>query len=72
MVFDFESNELCVGDKVVFAYNKFKTTKLMNGVIRSVDIKQFGRPVAEIEITNKGMASKITRCSSHNIYKVMR
>ena len=63
---DFEGNELNVGDEVIFAYNKFKSTKLSRGIIKELGVKQFGMTVAVIE--RNGESS--SRCSPHNIHKV--
>lgn len=67
-MFDFNGEELIVGDKVVFALNKHKRTKLSNGIILKTGIKQASMEMALIEY-GENLKGNV-RVASWNIYKV--
>jgi len=65
---DFNGNPLYPEDKVIVAYNSAKTTKLKNGIVKKVDIKQVNMNMALIEYD--GNPNHTSRVASWNIYKI--
>ena len=69
---DFKEIELQIGDRVIFALNQFKTTRLASGKIIKVDIKQAGMIMALVEFLddNYGNPKFVQkRVAGWNIYK---
>ena len=72
---DFENKELSLGDNVIVARNKFKTTKLVRGVVIGVDIKQAGMIMAKVEFEHapyedEKIIKESFRVASWNIHKI--
>ena len=64
---DFNGKEINIGDRVVFALNEFKKTKLQNGIIKEVNIKQANMIMAKI-----GFGTRYKRVAPWNIYKIQK
>ena len=64
---DFNNQELNIGDEVVFAFNRSKTTKLQFGVITKVNIKQAKMIMAKVMVDDFEV-----RVAGWNIYKLQK